>query len=561
MKKLKKLISTLSILSLLLTFTPIQTTKASSEIEINSWQDLANINNDLTANYILTADLDQNSAEYLNLASEEANVGAGWIPIGTYNQPFRGEFNGNNHSISDLYINRPDNDVPVYPIGLFSTTGEDATISNITLSGDVNTTIYGAILVGINEGTITNASAEGIIIGYVGIGGITGINTGLISNSYSDVTVTGSINSGSFAGDNGGTITKSYATGSMMGSGQDHSALGGFVGYNSSEINNSYATGSVTAFDLAGGFVGLNEGGTIINSYSRGDVSLFGNQIGGLVGKNQNQIINSFYNSETSHQNDDTKGLPKTTQQMKDINTFTTELEEASWDFDEIWNINETNNGYPYLYAYEEEPEEEVEEEEEPTVHRLSSSGTKKTIITNQETAELTYQQEIQSAIEKGLANKELASAINKCEALTMISRAFNWKVPASTTSKYTDVPEWCTSVAAYGTTREIVEGRSATTLGMETPVTRYEIALMLYRELKLQNFKFTDFSNVRYIRFAGFEDTLVQWAEEAVNTLHQEGIIKGFPNTDPNNIQTLFKGQESILKQDFAVILLRTIR
>jgi hypothetical protein len=57
-------------------------------------------------------------------------------------------------------------------------------------------------------------------------------------------------------------------------------------------------------------------------------------------------ITNSYYDSETSGQSDDDgRGEPKTTAEMKKQETY------ADWDFDDIWGIDE-NNGYPYLWEF-----------------------------------------------------------------------------------------------------------------------------------------------------------------------------------------------------------------
>lgn len=89
----------------------ITQTAQSNFILIRDCQDLQNINNDLTANYELTKDID---------CSETANWnnGQGFRPIGAvfkdgdtgecatdYESVFKGILDGNNHSISDLYIN------------------------------------------------------------------------------------------------------------------------------------------------------------------------------------------------------------------------------------------------------------------------------------------------------------------------------------------------------------------------------------------------------------------------------------------------------------------------
>jgi hypothetical protein len=128
------------------------------------------------------------------------------------------------------------------------------------------------------------------------------------------------------------------------------------------------------------------------------------------------------------------------------------------------------------------------------------------------------------------------------------MSRVFNWEVPTVTTSKYTDVPEWCVSVAAFGTNRGIVEGRTATTIGIETPLTRYEIAIMLYRELKKQNYEF------KGVKTVNFSDGLIIWTKEPVETLAKEGIINGFSDGT-------FGGLKGILKQDAAIMMLRFLK
>lgn len=155
------------------------------------------------------------------------------------------------------------------------------------------------------------------------------------------------------------------------------------------------------------------------------------------------------------------------------------------------------------------------------------------------------YSNEVAKVMAEKIVTENPDGPANKCEALMMISRVFDWEVPTSTTSKYTDVPDWCVSLAAYGTTRGIVEGRTVTTLGLETPVTRNEVATMIYRELNKQSFKFTS------AQTPGFTDTLTPWASEAILKLAAEGIIKGFSDGT-------FGGEKNILKKDLGVMLLR---
>jgi hypothetical protein len=159
----------------------------------------------------------------------------------------------------------------------------------------------------------------------------------------------------------------------------------------------------------------------------------------------------------------------------------------------------------------------------------------------------LTYEEEVESAIEKGVVTENPAGFANKCEALLMMSRVFDWELDLILELDYTDVPSWCYEVASFATDRGIVEGRTKTTLGMESPVTRYEVATMIYRELKFQSYKFNGDNSLI------FTDNLVDWAKESVLALAREGIIKGFSDST-------FGGDEGVRKQDLAVMLLRVV-
>src|SRR5690606_11751749 len=97
----------------------------------------------------------------------------------------------------------------------------------------------------------------------------------------------------------------------------------------------------------------------------------------------------------------------------------------------------------------------------------------------------------------------------------------------------------------AFGTERGIVEGRDEDRLGLETPVTRFEVAVMIWRELNVMGYEFGGEEVVN------FSDAIVPWAETAVDALVKEGFIKGFGDGT-------FGGAKGILKQDLGVMLLR---
>jgi hypothetical protein len=293
--------------------------------EIRDWYDLDSIRDNLYGLHTLMNDLDSTTPGYGELASQTADEGKGWEPIGTWSlSAFTGTFDGQGHEISDLFINRPNQS----PVGLFGYTGEAGVIKDINM---VNVTVAGYYyvggLVGFNNGMVTNSYSTGTVSGTVGmVGGLVGKNSDTVNNSYSTASVSGVVNAGGLVGDNWrGTVSNSYSTGNVIGS----SCVGGLVAYsNNGTVTNSYSTGSVTG----------NE------------------EVGGMVGRNYDSTVgDSFWNTETSGQATSDGGTGKNTIEMKDIATFS----GAGWDImavadpgtrnlSYIWNIV-NNVTYPFL--------------------------------------------------------------------------------------------------------------------------------------------------------------------------------------------------------------------
>jgi hypothetical protein len=184
---------------------------------------------DRSANYTVVNDIDASG-------TVNWNNGQGFNPIGDNYDSFIGSFDGQNHTISDLSINRLDD------VGLFGRIGAGGEVKNV---GVINVNITGN----------TN------------VGGLVGENyNGNISNSYSTGNVTGEQEVGGLVGENNnGNISNSYSTGNVTG---ELGYVGGLVGenYNDGNISNSYSTGNVTAEAYVGGLVGYNDG-TVSNSY------------------------------------------------------------------------------------------------------------------------------------------------------------------------------------------------------------------------------------------------------------------------------------------------------
>jgi len=356
-------------------------------MEIWDWYDLDAIRDNLGGTCLLMCDLNSTTDGYKELASETANQGKGWQPIGTQDKPFIGIFDGQGFEISDLSISRLDE----YHVGLFGYVAEKGTVKNV---GVVNAYMVGEVcvgaLVGINWGTVSNSYSDGSVSGSDQVGGLVGGNGGSVSNSYSTGIVSGNRHvgglvgastgpvsnshfSGSVSGESrvgglvggmsGTTVSNSYSTGSVSGSSDQ---VGGLVGYNYGTVSKSYSTGSATGDSYTGGLVGWNRGtvgdsystgnvtgrwligglvgqnrGTVNKSYSTGSVT--GNEdVGGLVGRNyEGTVSNSFWDIQTSGQSTSGGGTGKNTTEMQDIATFS----GASWNIIAV-ALNQTNLAY-----------------------------------------------------------------------------------------------------------------------------------------------------------------------------------------------------------------------
>ena len=185
--------------------------------------------------YELSKSLDfNNDASYTDTGNKNTwTTGSGWTPIadGAY---FTATFDGNNRSITNLYINRTTADYQ----GLFGYFGGSAAeIRNVRLR-DVNVTGNERVggLVGFHQGdgvsdnpAISNSSASGTVSGQQWIGGLVGQNRGTISDSSASVAVSGQQQVGGLVGRNhSGTISDSHASGAVSG----QQWIGGLVGTN-----------------------------------------------------------------------------------------------------------------------------------------------------------------------------------------------------------------------------------------------------------------------------------------------------------------------------------------
>ena len=246
--------------------------------------------------YELTIDLDfdTNGNGQLDAGDAYWNGGAGWEPISGFG--FEATFDGADHTIANLYINRKSES----SVGLFGSTDSDSVIRKVGL---VFASVKGhnevGSLVGDHRGKIDHSYATGSVNGNSEVGGLVGSVWGsTIESSYATSSVTGTGNEvgglvgGSFSS---GVIVDSHATGNVAGNSQ----VGGLIGSNwSVTVRNSYASGSVTGTGYGvGGLVGsVFSSATVVDSHAAGTVAGT-NQVGGLVGSGSRADVSNSYST------------------------------------------------------------------------------------------------------------------------------------------------------------------------------------------------------------------------------------------------------------------------
>ncbi|MCF8261878.1 MAG: T9SS type A sorting domain-containing protein [Melioribacteraceae bacterium] len=274
--------------------------------------------------------------------------GKGFLPIGTKEVAFTGEFNGYSKKIENVFISHPTN-YNSY-MGFFGKINgaivKRLRVENINVNAGNSTYVGGLVGMASNESTIDQCSATGNVTGFYEVGGLVGTLTGncTIENSFSKV----SVNAKNFTG--------------------------GFVGVlSASTIRNSYTIGELNVqsnYPQTGGFVGQAINSTIESSYLALAVNIQYASNKGFVGYNAGLTTNNnFFDKEYSSQSSGAGATAKTTNELKDFKTYidiSTDGLSSAWDFfgksfddessEELWDMDQletVNNGYPILHWQE----------------------------------------------------------------------------------------------------------------------------------------------------------------------------------------------------------------
>ena len=200
-----------------------------------------------------------------------------WVPIGNINNKYQGTFDGNNKTITNLYINASQN-----YMGLFGYTDE-GTIKNLTFeyANVTETNNYAGVLVGkaFRGSTLQNIKISNTcqIKGGKYTGGIAGYLDGNAYNCVNCATVQGIQNIGGLCGHysrsrTGNSMTACANYGNVTASSL---AVGGLVGYfDSGTIQDCANYGDVKGTERVAGMAGTVSNGKIQNVFSYGNISV-----------------------------------------------------------------------------------------------------------------------------------------------------------------------------------------------------------------------------------------------------------------------------------------------
>lgn len=333
--------------------------------------------------YILMNDLDfqdpssysdPNTVSYGDV-NEDGNVDGllielttekGWLPIGANYTSSYAVFDGNNHTISNLYINRTTNEVGLFS-RLFGSSAPSYSIYDLSL---LDVDITGANEVGALAGEFASAEVLNIYVtgeinGYHQVGGFTGsCNTCEIYNGVNRANVTGNdevgglIGQGYHGSDGGSYSIVNYGTVTGV---QDQ--IGGLVGYSLAyDIDGGINFGDVNGGHAVGGIAGFSQSSSLHNNvYNAGNIS-GAYRIGGIWGETYygstltnaislGNVISDSGNSQSSFFAKYTTGAPSATSLARFTHTVPEESSngELYGDYVDITNISTVFDTDNYL--------------------------------------------------------------------------------------------------------------------------------------------------------------------------------------------------------------------
>lgn len=293
-KELKLLSSNLCTISVAIPVIDQQTTVPPGYIGIYNDVDLNNVRNNLNANYIVMADIDLSNSPF----NTDSN---GWEPLGSTSVHFEGIFDGNNHTISNLRMNRTTNNYTGLFVSADSALIKDLNLSDVAIGSNWQ---YGVLFSSSTNSTLDNISVDGVLSTTTesySVGGLIGDSNGdTISNSDTDITILNPTSHGSLGGLLGRSTDTIISDSHSKVSVPSGTWVGGIVGNATRTTITNTTTDVALEGDYTGGLVGLSTLGTITSSSTEGSIRN-ANQGAGLVGRDTSGIIQNSTSSVSVH--------------------------------------------------------------------------------------------------------------------------------------------------------------------------------------------------------------------------------------------------------------------
>lgn len=331
----------------------------SDDRTIEDWHDLDAVREYPDSDYVLGNNLNEQTAGY------DEHVGdpeEGWKPIGNFDSEadvkFTGTFDGQDHQVIGLQIDRPDTDY----VGLFG--ANEGTIENTTVTDAdiIGKDAVGGLVGGNENGGKVSASSvcRADITGKKNVGSLVGvIAIGTVSVSFvREATVTGEDAVGGGAGDivNGGELSMLSVCGADV---TGEKSVGGLAGRARFEVElteTSVCEATITGEDAVGGLVGrVIRHSEVGESWVAGDVT-GENAVGGFVGEQDGTVTAGYWNTELTGQEEgigigrgDVTGLTSA-----EMYGEAAAEHMGALDFDDTWTTQSGPDGYPVLQSLDE---------------------------------------------------------------------------------------------------------------------------------------------------------------------------------------------------------------
>ena len=244
----------------------------------------------------LASDINTNGGDHNAVLVNDIELGNfPWTPIGTSSKSFTSTFEGNGHTVSELYIAEKANHK-----GLFGYIN-GAQISGVSIEGSVSGKQYVGGLAGYAAGAsriercANNATVAGTGTYVGGLIGYLYAATGVITDCYNTGNVSGTTNCGGIAGSNNAaaTITNVFSVGNVSGT-----TVGACIGGTTAK-NNVSNVFSTKAYGITAGQTQVSEA-----QMASGEIAyILGEAFGQTIGEDSHPVFDGrkvFFDPEES---------------------------------------------------------------------------------------------------------------------------------------------------------------------------------------------------------------------------------------------------------------------